>query len=351
MMQSDIELNDYNDFADIRVLSVPADLAGTRLDAALAKILPDFSRSRLTTWIKDGRVWVDDATALPKTKLWGGETLKVDVQPDPNEVAFEAEDIELDVLYEDATIIIINKPAGLVVHPGSGNWSGTLLNALLFHYPELRQIPRAGIVHRLDKETSGLMVVARTLQAQVHLVNQLQERSVKRHYIAVANGLIHADGTVDAPIGRHPKDRVKMAVVRSGKPSITHYHVLERFNAYTMIECRLETGRTHQIRVHMAHIKHPLAADPVYGVAPKMDTSSEVRMALDELNRQALHARKLSLVHPESGKTMTWKAAIPFDLEQLIGTLRADVGLSQDDFDDDDEGEDEHDCELIYVRE
>ncbi len=349
-MQSDIELNDYNDFADIRVLSVPDDLAGTRLDAALAKILPDFSRSRLTTWIKDGRVTVDGETVQPKTKLWGGETLSVDVQPDPNEVAYEAEEIELTVLYEDPTILIINKPAGLVVHPGSGNWSGTLLNALLFHYPELRQIPRAGIVHRLDKDTSGLMVVARTLQAQVHLVNQLQERSVKRHYLAVAHGLINADGTVDAPIARHPKDRIKMAVVRTGKASITHYHVLERFTAYTLIECRLETGRTHQIRVHMAHINHPLAADPVYGIAPKMDTSNEVRMALEDLNRQALHARKLSLVHPESGKTMTWKAAVPFDFEQLVGTLRADMGMSQDDFDEDDE-DDEHDCELIYVRE
>jgi len=348
-MQSDIELNDYNDFADIRVLSVPDDLAGTRLDAALAKILPDFSRSRLTTWIKEGRVTVDGETAQPKTKLWGGETLAVDVQPDPNEVAFDAEEIDLDILYEDATILIINKPAGLVVHPGNGNWNGTLLNALLFHYPELRQIPRAGIVHRLDKETSGLMVVARTLQAQIHLVNQLQERTVKRHYLAVAHGLIAADGTIDAPIARHPKDRIKMAVVRTGKPSITHYHVLERFTAYTLIECRLETGRTHQIRVHMAHINHPLAADPVYGIAPKMDTSSEVRMALEELNRQALHARKLSLVHPESGKTMTWKAAIPFDLEQLIGTLRADVGMSQDELDDDED--DDHDCELIYVRE
>ena len=349
-MQSDIELNDYNDFADIRVLSVPDELAGTRLDAALAKILPDFSRSRLTTWIKDGRVTVDGETAQPKTKIWGGETLSVDVQPDPNEVAYEAEDIDLDILYEDPTILIINKPAGLVVHPGSGNWNGTLLNALLFHYPELRQIPRAGIVHRLDKDTSGLMVVARTLQAQTHLVNQLQERSVKRHYLAVAHGSIHADGKVDAPIARHPKDRIKMAVVRSGKPSVTHYHILERFNAYTLIECRLETGRTHQIRVHMTHINHPLAADPVYGIAPKMDTSDEVRMALEDLNRQALHARKLSLVHPESGKTMTWKAAIPFDLEQLIGTLRADMGMSQDDFDEDEE-DDDHDCELIYVRE
>ncbi len=349
-MQSDIELNDYNDFADIRVLSVPDDLAGTRLDAALAKILPDFSRSRLTTWIKDGRVTVDGETAQPKTKVWGGETLSVDVQPDPNEVAYEAEDIDLDILYEDATILIINKPAGLVVHPGSGNWNGTLLNALLFHYPELRQIPRAGIVHRLDKDTSGLMVVARTLQAQVHLVNQLQERSVKRHYIAVASGVIHADGKVDAPIARHPKERVKMAVVRSGKPSLTHYHILERFTAYTLIECRLETGRTHQIRVHMTHINHPLAADPVYGIAPKKDTGNEVLMALEDLNRQALHARKLSLVHPESGKTMTWKAAIPFDLEQLIGTLRADMGMSQDDFEEDEE-DDDHDCELIYVRE
>ncbi|WP_273431613.1 23S rRNA pseudouridine(1911/1915/1917) synthase RluD [Chitinibacter tainanensis] len=351
MMQSDIELDDYNDFADTRVLTVPADLAGTRLDAALAKILPDFSRSRMAGWIKDGQVLLDGAPATTKTKLWGGETLTVSIQPDPNEVAYVAEDLPLEVLYEDAALLIINKPAGLVVHPGNGNWEGTLLNALLFHYPEVRSIPRAGIVHRLDKDTSGLMVVARTLQAQNHLVKQLQERTVKRHYLAVASGEIRRDGTVDAPIGRHPKDRTKMAVIHSGKESITHYLVLEKFAGYTLIECRLETGRTHQIRVHMAHLKHALAADPVYGTPPRLDISPEVRLALEELNRQALHARKLSLVHPVTGKTMEWKAPTPFDLEQLIGTLRAELAMANDADEDDDDEDDDHDCEVIYTRE
>jgi 23S rRNA pseudouridine1911/1915/1917 synthase len=351
MMQSDIELDDYNDFADTRLLTVPADLAGMRLDAALAKILPDFSRSRLATWIKDGQVTVDGALATTKTKLWGGESLTVNVQADPNEVAYTAEDIPLDVIYEDDTLIVINKPAGLVVHPGNGNWEGTLLNALLFHYPEVRQVPRAGIVHRLDKDTSGLMVVARTLQAQNNLVKQLQDRSVKRHYLAVARGNIKRDGTVDEPIGRHPRERIKMAVTHTGKESITHYLVLEKFTDYTLIECRLETGRTHQIRVHMAHIKHSLAADQVYGTAPKLDISPEVKMALEELNRQALHARKLALIHPVTGKTMEWKAPIPHDLEQLIFTLRADLEMAKDNYTDDDDEDDDHDCELIYVRE
>ncbi|MBE9610349.1 23S rRNA pseudouridine(1911/1915/1917) synthase RluD [Chitinilyticum piscinae] len=350
MTNPDFELDDYSELDERRVLTVPAECAGMRLDAALAQLIPDFSRSRLTLWIKDGLVDVDGQTiTAPKHKLWGGEALAVTAQPNPDEIAFTPEDIALDVLYDDDAIIIINKPAGLVVHPGSGNWSGTLLNALLFHYPELKTVPRAGIVHRLDKDTSGLMVVARTLSAQNNLVQQLQARTVKRHYLAVAQGQVGADGTVDAPIGRHPRDRVKMAVVHTGKPAITHYRVLERFNAHTLVECRLETGRTHQIRVHMAHIGHPLAADSVYNARP-VKVSPEVDLALEDLARQALHARKLALVHPETGKTMQWKAPIPADFDALLAALRFDAHPDDDEDEDWDDDDDDHDCEIIYVR-
>ncbi|MBS1157395.1 MAG: rluD [Proteobacteria bacterium] len=348
-MNSNIELDDYSDFAEARVLTIPANLAGERLDAALATLVPEFSRSRLTSWIKEGLVTADEKPARPKDKVWGGERITVLAQPDPEETAFIAEDIPLDVVYEDASILVLNKPAGLVVHPGSGNWTGTLLNGLLFAYPELKTIPRAGIVHRLDKDTSGLMVVARTLQAQNNLVQQLQARSVKRHYLAVAQGKLTGEGTIDAPIGRHPRDRVKMAVVHSGKPAITHWRALEQFAAHTLVECRLETGRTHQIRVHMAHIGHPLAADPVYGGRPRL-TSPELNLALEDFQRQALHARKLSLQHPESGKTMSWKAPIPDDFDTLLLALRADAGMSEEDWDNEDDWDDEDDCEVIYVK-
>ncbi len=342
-MNSNIELDDYSDFAEERVLTIPAKLAGERLDAALAALLPEFSRSRLTSWIKEGLVSADGKSVRPKDKVWGGEHITVLAQPDPEETAFTAEDIPLEIVYADTSILVVNKPAGLVVHPGSGNWTGTLLNGLLFAYPELKTIPRAGIVHRLDKDTTGLMVVARTLQAQNNLVQQLQARTVKRHYLAIAQGKLAGEGTVEAPIGRHPRERIKMAVVHSGKPAITHWRALEQFATHTLIECRLETGRTHQIRVHMAHIGHPLAADPVYGGRPRL-TSIELNLALEDFQRQALHARKLSLQHPETGKTMSWKAPIPDDLDTLLLALRVDAGMAKEDWDD------EGDCEVIYVK-
>lgn len=348
-MNSNIELEDYSDFTEARVLTVPAELAGERLDAALATLLPEFSRSRLAGWVKDERVTVDGKAARPKDKLWGGERISVLAQPDPEETAFQPEDIALDVIFEDAAIIVINKPAGLVVHPASGNWSGTLLNGLLFAYPELKTIPRAGIVHRLDKDTSGLMVVARTLQAQNNLVQQLQARTVKRHYLAIVQGKLSGEGTIDAPIGRHLRERTKMAVVHTGKPAITHWRALEQFSSHALVECRLETGRTHQIRVHMAHIGHPLAADPVYGGKPRL-ISPEIRLALEDFNRQALHARRLSLQHPESSKSMTWKAPIPDDFANLLLALRADAGLAEEEWDDDDDWEDDDECEVIYVK-
>lgn len=301
--------DDYNDDLDLAVdgetieLQVPNDLAGKRLDAALAQLLPDYSRSRITTWIKDGLVIINGAPAQPKHKLIGSEKVSVTIVPSVETAAFIAEDIDLDVVYEDDTVIVINKPAGLVVHPAAGNWTGTLLNGLLFHYPELSQVPRAGIVHRLDKDTSGLMVVAKTLPAQNHLVQQLQGRTVKRIYRAVCNGIVPFDGKIDTKIGRDPHNRLKMAVVKfGGKQAITHIKVLERYLNHSYVECALETGRTHQIRVHMQHLHHPLVADAVYGGA-----------AEGGLQRQALHAFALQFVHPITGQDLALRAPPPDD--------------------------------------
>jgi 23S rRNA pseudouridine1911/1915/1917 synthase len=302
-----------------RALSVPMQAAGLRLDQWLAQALPQFSRNRLKAWIEAGDVTLGGEQVDPRHKLRGGEEVGVMPQAAPEEGAFAAEAIALDIVYEDATIIVINKPAGMVTHPAAGNWSGTLLNALLHHAPQLQGVPRAGIVHRLDKETSGLLVVARTLEAQTALVRQLQARSVKRLYWALAAGKVDGPGTVDAPIGRHPTQRTRMAVLREeqsgAKAAITHYRPLGRYRhagvAVTLVECRLETGRTHQIRVHMQHIKHPLVGDPLYGQAPSKAWFS----------RQALHARELALIHPKSGKTMGWEAPLPPDMQTLLQSL------------------------------
>jgi 23S rRNA pseudouridine1911/1915/1917 synthase len=299
--------------------TVPADCAGWRLDAALARLFPQHSRSRLQAWLKDGLIRIDGATAASKSKVHGGE--KVEFTGAPTLAAGEdaAEDIALAIVHEDDEIIIIDKPAGLVVHPGNGQPSGTLLNALLHHAPELGGIPRAGIVHRLDKDTSGLMVVAKTLTAQTDLVRQLQARTVKRHYMALALGIVEGDGVVDAPMARHAVQRTKMAVVRSGgKEARTYYEVRERFDRCTLLECRLDTGRTHQIRVHMTSIKHPLAGDPTYGRAKSGDAR------LDAFPRQALHAWRLALRHPVSGVEMSWESPLPADFAQLLASLRRD---------------------------
>lgn len=323
MEHSDIEADDYNDSAETLRVTVPKDAAGARLDVVLAKLIPAYSRSRLARWIDEGSVLLAGKTANPKTKCWGGEQIDVTVCPDPADTAFEPEPLEFPVVYDDDTLIVIDKPAGLVVHPAPGNWSGTLLNGLLHRYPELASVPRAGIVHRLDKETSGLMVVARTIKAQTELVRQLQARTVKRHYLAVAQGRVQRDGTVNAPIGRDPRNRLKMAVVeQGGKPAITHYSVLEAFTRHTLVECRLETGRTHQIRVHMAHLGHPLAADPVYGARLHPDTPATVVDAIAALDRQALHAAQLALVHPETQQLQSWSAPLPADMQALIAILR-----------------------------
>jgi 23S rRNA pseudouridine1911/1915/1917 synthase len=301
-------------------LEVPAECAGWRLDATLAKLFPEHSRSRLQGWLKLGLIRLEGGTAESKRKVYGGERIEFDSEVAlASEPGLEnaAEDIALDIVFEDEHLIVIDKPAGLVVHPGNGNASGTMLNALLHHAPQLAGIPRAGIVHRLDKDTSGLLVVAKTLIAQTDLVRQMQARSVKRHYLALALGSVERDGCVDAPLGRHAVQRTKMAIVRAGgKEARTHYAVLERFDKATLLECRLETGRTHQIRVHMASIKHPLAGDAVYGKAKSGDPR------LDAFSRQALHAWRLALVHPASGIEMAWEAALPGDFAGLLEELR-----------------------------
>ena len=310
MKETQVKSADYNE------ITLPPECAGLRLDAALARLFPEHSRSRLQGWLKDGLIRLDGASADAKRKVYGGERIAIAVPPAPT-FTDAAEDIALPIVFEDETLIVIDKPAGLVVHPGNGNASGTLMNALLHHVPELAGVPRAGIVHRLDKDTSGLLVVAKTLTAQTDLVRQMQARSVKRHYLALALGAVERDGTVDAPLGRHAVQRTKMAIVRSGgREARTHYTVLERFAKATLLECRLETGRPHQIRVHMASIKHPLAGDAVYGKAKSGDAR------LDAFPRQALHAWRLALRHPATGIDMAWESALPADFAQLLEELR-----------------------------
>jgi 23S rRNA pseudouridine1911/1915/1917 synthase len=302
-------------------LIVPDDYAGLRLDQALVKFFPEYSRSRLQEWITRQQVKVDGEFATTKQKVWGGEKLEVLPQTNPAEQPYLAEEIALEILYEDDALLVINKPVGLVVHPGIGNWEGTLLNALLHHAPQLASVPRAGIVHRLDKDTSGLMVVAKTLAAQTALVRQLEARSVQREYLAVVHGELTRAGKVDAPIGRHPSQRVKMAVVESGKAAVTHYQIEEKFPSCTLLRCRLETGRTHQIRVHMARIGHPLVGDSVYLKGPQKCVPL-LRALLSGFPRQALHARRLALVHPVSGERMEWQAPLPQDMQQLLQQIK-----------------------------
>lgn len=302
-------------------LIVPDDYAGLRLDQALVRFFPEYSRSRLQEWITRQQVKVDGEFATTKQKVWGGEKLEVLPQTHPSEQPYLAEEIALEILYEDDALLVINKPVGLVVHPGSGNWEGTLLNALLHHAPQLASVPRAGIVHRLDKDTSGLLVVAKTLAAQTALVRQLEARSVQREYLALVHGELTRAGKVDAPIGRHPSQRVKMAVVESGKAAVTHYQIEERFPSCTLLRCRLETGRTHQIRVHMARIGHPLVGDRVYLKGPQKCVP-QLRALLSGFPRQALHATRLALEHPVSGERMEWLAPLPHDMQQLLRQIK-----------------------------
>ncbi len=303
-------------------LTLPNEYAGLRLDQALVKLFPDYSRSRLQTWIIEGQVTLNAAPTTPKQKVWGGEDLVVIPHLHPAEQPYQAQNIALDIIYEDDTLLVINKPVGLVVHPGSGNWAGTLLNALLFHAPQLGDVPRAGIVHRLDKDTSGLLVVAKTLIAQTHLVRQLQARSVKREYLALVHGEMQGSGSVDAPIGRHPTQRVKMAVVPDGKPAITHYQIATRYPSCTLLRCRLETGRTHQIRVHLSHLGYPLVGDRVY-LKGAQKCVPELRAILSNFPRQALHATRLALVHPDTETRMEWQIDMPHDMQDLLRQIEA----------------------------
>jgi len=303
--------------------TVPEGLAGSRLDQVAAQLFPDYSRARLQIWIKNGELTVDGEVKKPREKLVSGELLELHAEVEDEE-RWGAEAIELDIVYEDEALLVINKPAGLVVHPGSGNASGTLLNALLAYLPDIASVPRAGIVHRLDKDTSGIMVVAKTLAAQTHLVNQLQARTVSRVYEAVVFGSLTGGGVVRADIGRHPRQRTKMAVVTmGGKEAITHYRIIKRFNNHCHIRCMLETGRTHQIRVHMAHIKHALVGDPLYGGRPRIPkgASEELITGLRTFGRQALHARQLTLIHPLSNEEVSWEIPLVDDMVNLVALL------------------------------
>ena len=314
-----------------RTARIPATSAGRRFDQVLAELFPEFSRSRLSGWIKSGDVLLDGATAQPRQIVRGDEQVELHALP-TQEVPLAPEAIALDIRYEDADVIVLNKPAGLVVHPGAGQAAGTLQNALLHHDAALAAIPRAGIVHRLDKDTSGVMVVARSLRAHTALVAQLQAREVHRQYAAVVYGEMIAGGKVDEPIGRHPHDRLKQAVIENAasKPAVTHYRVRERFRAHTLIECRLETGRTHQIRVHMAHIRHPLIGDSHYGGGLKLPrgASAEFTDVLRAFRRQALHAEKLEFAHPVGGKPISVAVEMPADLLALLAALRADLAAA-----------------------
>ncbi|MEA3251234.1 MAG: 23S rRNA pseudouridine(1911/1915/1917) synthase RluD [Pseudomonadota bacterium] len=304
---------------------IPGSMVGIRLDQAAAEVFAEFSRERLKGWIKSGALTLDGAVAKPKDKVYGGERLVLEAVLE-DAVRWQPQAIELAIVHEDDDVLVLDKPAGLVVHPAAGNPDGTLLNALLHHCPALAAIPRAGIVHRLDKDTTGLMVVAKTLAAQTSLVGQLQARSVSREYAAVVTGVMTAGGTVDAPIGRHPKDRKRQAVTESGKPAVTHYRVVERFRGHTHVRCRLETGRTHQIRVHMAHRRYPLIGDALYGGRLKLPAgaSEALKEQLRRFPRQALHARTLAFVHPASGESVSFSAELPDDLWALLDSLRAD---------------------------
>ena len=318
------------DDAAPRQARIPEAAAGRRFDAVLAELFPEYSRSRLSAWIKAGDVLLDGAPARPRDLVRGGEAVSLNAEPEDQTLA-EPEDIPLDILYEDSAVVVLDKPAGLVVHPGAGNPTGTLVNGLLYRDPRLAALPRAGIVHRLDKDTSGVMVVARTLQAHAALVAQLSARDVHRQYLAVVVGALVSGGTADAAIDRHPRDRIRMAVREDGKDAVTHFRLRERFHAHTLLECRLETGRTHQIRVHMAHLRHAIVGDPLYGGPLRLPrgASDELVATLRGFKRQALHAETLEFVHPASGEPVRVAAPVPADLQALLKALRADAAARE----------------------
>lgn len=331
-------------------LLIPPECAGQRLDQALAKCWPDYSRSRIQEWIKSGEILLDGAVARPRATVLGGESVELLAEIE-EAVAAVPQDIPLDIIYEDDAIIVLNKSPDIVVHPAAGNPDGTLVNALLFHDPNLVSVPRAGVVHRLDKQTSGVMVVAKTLAVHKTLVENLAARKIRREYDTVVMGHVVAGGTVDAPIGRHPRDRQRQAVTATGKRAVTHYRVLQHYGEQTWLRVQLETGRTHQIRVHMAHIRHPVIGDPVYGGRPRIPPRASTALidALRYFERQALHARYLTLAHPITGKEMRFEAPMPDDMRELIALLteyRDNLHRRVTDEEDNDGDE----AEVFYVR-
>ncbi|MDH3452208.1 MAG: 23S rRNA pseudouridine(1911/1915/1917) synthase RluD [Gammaproteobacteria bacterium] len=309
--------------SDTRQLQIPLHLAGQRLDRALAQLVPEYSRNRLQQWIRDGQVLVDGERTTPRAPVVGGAQVQLRAVAQPLDSPVQAQPIPLDIRYRDAHLLVINKPPGLVVHPAAGNPDGTLQNALLYADPALATVPRAGIVHRLDKDTSGLLVVARTLQAHSSLVRQLAERTVRREYLALVGVEVIAGGRIEAAIGRHPVDRKRMAVNRAGKPAVTEYRVATRYRGFTLLRVHLHSGRTHQIRVHLQHLGMPLVGDRTYGGRARYPrgANAEVRAALDAFPRQALHAALLGLQHPASGDSLHWESDLPEDFEQLLSVL------------------------------
>ena len=307
-------------------LTINEQVSGMRLDQALCIFLPDYSRSKIQDWIKQGFILLNESVPKAKVKVYVGDVLQLDIPP-TTKTYDSPEQVEFDIIYQDEHFFVINKPAGLVVHPAAGHASGTLLNGLLFIDPALEQLPRAGIVHRLDKDTTGVMVVARTLEAHTSLVDALQLRDIKREYVAITQGVVTAGRTIDEPIGRHPVDRKRMAVQESGKNAVTHFTVREKYRAHSLIDVQLETGRTHQIRVHLAYLRYPLLGDQVYGgrLAIPKGISAELEQLIRSFKRQALHAHRLSFAHPVSGEALSFSADLPSDMLHMIESLQKDA--------------------------
>lgn len=324
-------------------ITIPSKFSGLRIDSVLSDIIPELSRSRITNWLKSANILINGQAIKPKTKVHGGEEILILPVLSDEAMAFTPEPIDLEIVYQDDQVIVINKPAGLTVHPGNGNWSGTLLNGLLYHFKELAHIPRAGIVHRLDKDTSGLMVIARTLLAQTKLVKQLQDRDVSRIYRAIVEGHTAESGVINKNMGRSTKNRTQMSVIAvGGKEAITHFRTLRHFDEFSYIECKLETGRTHQIRVHMKSIGHPLVGDPVYGTR-KINYAEHIVQAIKSLNRQALHAISLSFTHPTQNKLVSFKIPLAHDIHYLLNQLNYNI--------DPEEPELDENWEILYVKE